>query len=298
MEFFNKLTDRIDDYVSLFTERFNNRFIFSLGLTWILWNWEIIYYFFQSLDSVDLKILWIKSEHTLEDFCYPLSIALLYSSSFPLVRNTLDFLWTGTDKLTKWLIYNYIDKKTFLTTEDRRRLLTDMNNQSKKHKEEIKSLEATLISYKNLLTSEEVEKNPLAESDNIEDLTQEELNTNNSFDDIGVVKKLFVKEDSIYLIKKWIADNLKLSRDNAIHKKEVEIIFDILKSIADTSPSPWKIREFNTAHGKQSLQQVAAFLIKLKNVFLVEEKTQNVYELSKDAMNKFGYFAKEISLIK
>lgn len=292
------ISDSTGKLVDTFTDFFKTRVSSKLGgtflLSWILFNWELIYYFFATIDSGSIKILRIKEYLIFTDvFCYPLGIAFLYVIFYPIFAEIGEFLWTFNQNFVKRRAKLFLEGKIPISPQEKRTLLSLIRETSEKHKADIEEKDQQISSLEALLvdsTGQDFPKTDIESKSKEPDgsLNSEAMNVNQES-----LSKIFRSDDGRHLVRDWLAKLLHLDKDNPIHKQELNENYSVFVDITAMYPKPWtpqSVKGYNPDRTSQyPVQKTTAVALKLSKLNVLDKgkdsysSAQPAFELSESS---------------
>jgi hypothetical protein len=129
--------EKIKEIITNLSERFSSPLIFSFISSWIVINWQIsislIWYDSDQISNAGFNNIFdfINSKlNIIESFCYPLSVALIYTFIYPLLRNVIEAFIVWTESWgEKWNLS--ISKQSNVSIEKYIKLREDYDKRSK-----------------------------------------------------------------------------------------------------------------------------------------------------------------------
>ena len=192
-DFFSQFFSPLHNLSSHISQRFNNPLGLAFLFSWVVINWQALYYFLfndgsaenkikyllmmykaENIDKGDLGILdsiiaWFKytdNGTSLEHLLWsPLLAAILYVIFSPLLSNLVTGVWSILDKSCTSIRLKFVQGHTILTTDDKKKMYQALNEYEKDSQAKITELEDLVESLKN---SKQIELALKREADELE----------------------------------------------------------------------------------------------------------------------------------
>jgi hypothetical protein len=195
-DYFSQFFSPLHNLSSHISQRFNNPLGLAFLFSWVVINWQALYYFLfndgsaenkikyllmmykvENIDKGDLGpldsiIAWFKytdNGTSLEHLLWsPLLAAILYVIFSPLLSNLVTGVWSILDKSCTSLRLKYVEKRTILTIDDKKAMYQALSEYEKDSQAKITELEETIESLKNSKQIELALKREVAEAERAE----------------------------------------------------------------------------------------------------------------------------------
>lgn len=176
-DFFSQFFSPLHNLSSHISQRFNNPLGLAFLFSWVVINWQALYYFLfndgsaenkikyllmmykaENIDKGDLGLLdsiigWFKytdNGTSLEHLLWsPLLAAILYVIFSPLLSNLVTGVWSILDKSCTSIRLKFVQGHTILTTDDEKKMYKALREYEKDSQAIITELEETIESLKN-----------------------------------------------------------------------------------------------------------------------------------------------------
>lgn len=176
-DFFSQFFSPLHNLSSHISQRFNNPLGLAFLFSWVVINWQALYYFLFNDGSPENKIKYLLLMYKAEDvgqvnlnlcerfiewFKYtdngtslehllwsPLLAAILYVIFSPLLSNLVTGVWSVLDKSCTSLRLKFVQGHTILTTDDEKKMYKALREYEKDSQAIITELEETIESLKN-----------------------------------------------------------------------------------------------------------------------------------------------------
>ena len=139
--------------------RLSNPLGIAFVFSWMIFNWQAVYYFMFSKDTASSKITYLQkiyltnTEYDLSNiFWYPLFASLLYLVFAPVVSNIATGLWSVIDKSCIALRLKFVEKATLMTNTDKAKMYLALSKIKADHENEIVKLRNEISGLQSLLT--------------------------------------------------------------------------------------------------------------------------------------------------
>jgi len=195
-DFFSQFFSPLHNLSSHISQRFNNPLGLAFLFSWVVINWQALYYFLfndgsaenkikyllmmykaENIDKEDLGLLdsiiaWFKytdNGTSLEHLLWsPLLAAILYVIFSPLLSNLVTGIWSILDKSCTSLRLKFVEGHTLLTSDDKKAMYQALNEYEKDSQAKITELEDLVESLKNSKQIELALKREVAEAERAE----------------------------------------------------------------------------------------------------------------------------------
>lgn len=145
--------------------RISNPLGIAFVFSWIIFNWQAVYYFMFSDDKASVKITYLQkiyvtdAGYDLSDlFWCPLGAAILYLIIAPIISNIATGLWSVIDKSCTTIRLSIVEKRTILTEGDRDNMYRAFSSVRDQYSKRIAELEKEIAGYRNIITLDEESK--------------------------------------------------------------------------------------------------------------------------------------------
>lgn len=217
--------------------RLNNPLGIAFVFSWIIFNWQAVYYFMFSDDAASAKITYLQkiyltnTEYDLSNlFWYPLFASVLYLVFAPLVSNIATGLWSVIDQSCTALRLKFVEKATLMTNADKAKMYLALNKIKADHEAEIEKLRNEISGLQSLLTLEREITSP-SDIETPSDIERKKLNDlinldyeglkvgfeNSSIRDyvpltrelmLGLLNKNLTNDQRSKMLKEWVNEKL------------------------------------------------------------------------------------------
>lgn len=298
MEFIKTLTDSFQAIASNFKNRITNPIGGAFLTSWLIINWQLVYYFLLNDDKVVNKIEFIEKNYS--DLTYtiywPAGLAAIYILIYPTLSNLSSFIWAITDKWSKQLSAKYIENKIPLNEDDKRNILKSMREQAIRIENEKAELLSQIDSLNAALTNFEPVQHKNNDNDKVQKLKVggngallQDKNTSTekvSLSDSVVLSKLNT-EKGRYLLSTKLAKLFHLDVDFPHDKQEITFLCEIFKNVLKASPAGFEPRNIKINTTQIDINQVNKFLARLQRAGLltkdnIDEKAFTLNEQGRD----------------
>ena len=183
-DYIDKLVTPLQSLLQNTNYRFNNPLGGAFLFSWLIFNWESVFYFFFSDESTAKKIEYLKGIYqTVDDandvlitnyyslLWFPLIASITYLFLAPVISNVSTGIWSYLNTTLESLRTKYVNNYSIMTQEHKRKMLIAIEGVKAKHKTEIRNLNDEIEGLRNIeIISKEANINDEQEIDN---LTQE-----------------------------------------------------------------------------------------------------------------------------
>lgn len=277
MDFPKSISDFFDAVLSPVKDRLVTPIGSAFFASWLLFNWEVLYYFVRADGEPTEKISFIQNNMTSweDGFWLPLVIASGFCLTYPAIRNFGNMLWSLSDNNSGRLTDSILKKANRLTTEDQRKLLEMMEERTKAHREEISEKDAEIKELKGLVNKLNVAKSERSVTSK-EDSIDSETNFKN-FSSNELTSLLRMTEGQ-HQTKKYIASKLLMDVDEHAHKNELSSAEKVIEYVCKEHPDGWIVADIKTPNQSMSVGAVRGIVIKMVHSGLVEMVTKSERE--------------------
>jgi hypothetical protein len=138
VDFIKTVTDAFNSLAQNFNDRIRSPIGGAFFFSWLVFNWQFVYYFIVQVDTAENKIKHITYSYIDIKYllCYPAAAAVAYILLFPVISNVSTLVWTVIDKWLKTFNAKIIENKVPISKEEQEVLYGLMHDQNKKHKKE------------------------------------------------------------------------------------------------------------------------------------------------------------------
>ncbi|MGI2068619.1 hypothetical protein [Shewanella baltica] len=155
--------------------RLSNPLGIAFVFSWIIFNWQAVYYFMFSNDTASSKITYLQKIY-LTDKGYdlsnllwcPLGASVLYLVVAPLVSNIATGLWSVIDQSCTALRLKFVENATLMTNSDKAKMYLALNKIKADHRNEITNLLNEISGLQHLLTLQSESNKKVDEKSNSE----------------------------------------------------------------------------------------------------------------------------------
>jgi len=270
MDFIKNLTKPFENASEFLRERLASRLASAYAVSWLVYNWRLVYYFINSNADTETKINIIDIKYIDNPYTYllPLLFAFGYIILYPPLSALADFFWTMLDNFPRRKFKAFLEGRVPLFEDDRVAMFKYVHAQSEKAKEEIKHKNNEIASLRALLANSGI---PNSEIENAENNSNDD---ENPYDyDSFIDTKALNSENTVYFLRRWVSSKFYLSLNNSVHQVEVDRIVLVIQSIAQSHPEPWKIKPLTlNKDGKNqnlSIEMVESIVLKLASVGMI-----------------------------
>ncbi|MCH7424979.1 hypothetical protein MMG82_20500, partial [Shewanella sp. MM_2022_3] len=155
--------------------RLNNPLGIAFVFSWIIFNWQAVYYFMFSDDAASAKITYLQkiyltnTSYDLSNLLWcPLGASVLYLVAAPLVSNIATGLWSVIDQSCTALRLKFVEKATLMTNADKAKMYLALNKIKADHRNEITKLLNEISGLQHLLTLQSESNKNVDEKSNSE----------------------------------------------------------------------------------------------------------------------------------
>ncbi|MDT3334128.1 hypothetical protein Q4Q49_02370 [Shewanella sp. SP1S1-7] len=204
--------------------RLSNPLGIAFVFSWIIFNWQAVYYFMFSNDTASSKITYLQKIY-LTDKGYdlsnllwcPLGASVLYLVVAPLVSNIATGLWSVIDQSCTALRLKFVENATLMTNADKTKMYLALNKMKAEHASEIEKLRNEISGLQSLLTLQTEIITP-SETENVKPTLTGKFIDGPEFEGMETVSSELVESDSSNDVNKFVV----LPR---------EVKFDILNNL-------------------------------------------------------------------
>lgn len=265
-DFFSQFFSPLHNLSSHISQRFNNPLGLAFLFSWVVINWQALYYFLfndgsaenkikyllmmykaENIDKGDLGLLdsiiaWFKytdNGTSLEHLLWsPLLAAILYVIFSPLLSNLVTGVWSILDKSCTSLRLKHVEKRTILTIDDKKAMYQALSEYEKDSQAKIIELEETIESLKNSKQIELALKREVAEAERAEaDAAEKAI----------IDKERSDKDDAQMRSITDVAENADKVKQIASHGTGRTDFDVILRAVADTADKSKKDQDTTDA---------------------------------------------------
>ncbi|WP_065188393.1 hypothetical protein [Shewanella woodyi] len=283
--------------------RINNPLGAAFIFSWIIVNWQAVYFFFFSDQKAEEKLSFLKSLYAVANdtgttsinyntlIWWPLFAAIGYLVLAPAISNIATTIWTWVDKYCSSKRMSFLEKTVFITPEERDQMYLSFEGVKTQYRDQIKDLKSEIYSLRQIVSLQD-ENQGLVVTPNINEHIAEEaqltviedLEPNRSpLSHDELFNKLSTKSNS-YVFDKWISEQFDLDIDYQTHFAEMSTIKTIINQLLKDNHTP--LRDFSLGGTHINRQLLESTLKKLEIKNLAEKNDDNTYRLSESAFIK------------
>jgi hypothetical protein len=299
-KFFDHAFSNFESILNYTSHRVNNPFGAAFAFSWVIVNWEAIYFFLFSNLETTKKITYLKalyqicteqkpgiceySTNYLPLLVWPASAAILYLFLGAIISNLATGIWIFLDKNSNAIKDKFIEGKTFITEDERDEMYNTFNNIKSEYKENIAKLNTEINSLRKIVTlSEDKEK----EIDNTYHESQFSNHSNNTIEDdreknqkisSSELAEQFGKNSNKHAIEQWICNTFDYDIDFPLHVPKIALVKNVLNELLEKHSLEPRDINLRGIHLRKPEVETILVELKIKNIVsLVNNKT---YELS------------------
>ena len=269
MDFPKSISDFFDAVLSPVKDRLVTPIKSAFFASWLLFNWEVLYFFIRADGAPSEKISIIKNDMTgwQDGFWLPLLVASLFCITYPAIRNFGNMLWSLSDNNSGRITDTILKKANRLTLEDQEKLLVLMEERARAHQEEMSEKDSEVKELKNL-----VSKLNVAKSRNETTSDENSISSDSNFINFSSneLTSLLRMTEGHHQTKKYIASKLLMDIDELAHKNEITSAEKIIEHVCKEHPEGWIITDIKTPNQNLSVGAVKGVVIKIAHVGLIE----------------------------
>lgn len=248
----NKFKPLIDNASYRVNNPLGAAFIFS----WIIINWQAIYYFIFSDKTSHVKIEFLRGLYLVQEVSnkanekvinysdliwWPLLLSTLYIVLGPIISNLATAIWTLVDKNASAIRLKLIQQKTFITIEERDQMYQAFEGVKSQYNEEINKLETEIRSLRKIASLQNDIKTQEHKGSIESEVNSRGNNLEANYTVIGGIEapneiltnrqdlyeKVFLKSNT-HAVEQWIAQNFDLSVDHQPHLPKISNIKGVI----------------------------------------------------------------------
>lgn len=265
MDVVKSITNLFNDVFDTLKQRVSSPVIGTFFFSWLLFNWELVYYFLGSDEGVAHKINHIQLMYIdfTQNFCFPFTLTIAYLIFYPLVLNISNTVWVVVDSKSKSYFSKFTEKNAPISEEAQAKLFAHIRGREQEYKSVVRDKQRKInalnealnvqtgeltrlkkkLGLDTTLSDESTTKSILQINNTIvggESIIPERRSDNELERDISSVLN---SVDGNYLLDDLIATKMELEKDDQIHKRELLASKEILLKLIGSYPEPWPVKE-------------------------------------------------------
>ncbi|MEM6230132.1 hypothetical protein [Shewanella scandinavica] len=227
--------------------RLSNPLGIAFVFSWIIFNWQAVYYFMFSNDTASSKITYLQKIYLTEKgydlsnllWC-PLGASVLYLVVAPLVSNIATGLWSVIDKSCTALRLKFVENATLMTSADKDKMYLALNKLKEKHAAEVRTLREEISGLQSLLAlhgeNEAPNENKSGAADtteNIQESSMFEINRDHEEEihrsdgalikldrmtKLKLLQSILNQEQRVNLLNKWFDQNVQGGTNRSVEQ--------------------------------------------------------------------------------
>lgn len=217
-------------------------------LTWLLVNWDFVYYFLFSESKVEVKISHIHNYFlsVSDTLGWPVFITIAYIIVYPLISSLSDAIWVFMERSGKQIASLFLEHYSVITREEQASLYRQMREKEEEYKAKIEELKKandalyTSVNTLSIQTEDERLEDEVSTEHNYSELPKEKVDR---LKQIASLKYSFDSVDGSYRLTDFVAKEFKLDKDDKYDSKDIMIIKQIIKNALIESPEPWYVKQ-------------------------------------------------------
>ena len=156
-DYIDKLVTPLQSLLQNTNYRFNNPLGGAFLFSWLIFNWESVFYFFFSDEKTAQKIEYLKGIYQIVDdangelitnynslLWFPLIASIAYLLCAPFISNLSTGIWSYLNTTLESLRTKYVNNYSIMTQEHKEKMLIALEGIKTQHKAEIKTLKMKL----------------------------------------------------------------------------------------------------------------------------------------------------------
>lgn len=227
--------------------RLSNPLGIAFVFSWIIFNWQAVYYFMFSNDTASSKITYLQKIY-LTDKGYdlsnllwcPLGASVLYLVVAPLVSNIATGLWSVIDQSCTALRLKFVENATLMTSADKNKMYLALNKLKEKHAAEVRTLREEISGLQSLLAlhgeNEAPNENKSGAADTMENIQESsmfEINRDHEEEihrsdgalikldrmtKLKLLQSILNQEQRVNLLNKWFDQNVQGGTNRSVEQ--------------------------------------------------------------------------------
>ena len=267
MDVVKSITTLFSDVFDTFKQRVSSPVVGTFFFSWLLFNWELVYYFIGGNEEARRKINHIQLEYIdfTQNFCYPVTLTIAYLIIYPLILNISNTVWVVVDSKSKSFFSKYTETNVPISEEAQAKLFTHLREREEEYQSVLRDKQNEINALNEALNNQTGELKKLRKTKG-EDSAPIDVPHLNKKQQAGLrvmavrplatgvkpssdkelrqdVSSIIKSVDGSFLFDDLIADKMELEKDDKIHKRELCTSREILLKLIGSYPEPWPIKE-------------------------------------------------------
>jgi hypothetical protein len=209
----------------------------AFAVSWLIWNWKIIYIFIRDNSAVQDKIISINKLINTDDILFiPLIASLVYIVFYPVIANGSHFIWSYMDKFTKTMASTWFKAYVPISKAEADAIYGLLASDKRDHDEQTSELKGQITALRKLV----IHLEKTSDDDELVNSTKT-VNTapTNLYSFDRHLVKVFNSVNGKYTLNNAVAKILNKDINDQGHNNEINSVSAIFISMIASYPDTW-----------------------------------------------------------